>query len=283
MRVFFTYFTMVLLSVPVLGADGSFSTWKTRKGQWKIRKDVYCQNLTESDCRSFLDVNAWTDYVYELQARKVKGAEGFLVIFRAKDANSFYWWNIGGWNNRKHSLETRGGAKAGFPSVNGRIETGKWYDIKVVVKGPAIECYLDGKLIHKVNDGSYKSGGIGLGSWYTSVQYRNVKVTAANGTVLYQTRKADHTPSEAEMTSLSAEELAAREKLLKRVSGICGRVAFIRRKGYGMQGTNATMFSRRTGKGAAICILDTGKPQLESEIVFETKEGFIFDMNPSYD
>jgi len=30
----------------------------------------------------------------------------------------------------------------------GFIETGRWYDIRVQVKGTCIKCWLDGKLIH---------------------------------------------------------------------------------------------------------------------------------------
>ncbi len=34
--------------------------------------------------------------------------------------------------------------------VSGRIETGKWYDIKIEVTRDKIKCYLDNKLIHDV-------------------------------------------------------------------------------------------------------------------------------------
>jgi alpha-L-arabinofuranosidase len=34
--------------------------------------------------------------------------------------------------------------------VNGRIETGKWYDIRIELDGNNIKCFLDGKLIHDV-------------------------------------------------------------------------------------------------------------------------------------
>ncbi|MGC8990781.1 MAG: alpha-L-arabinofuranosidase C-terminal domain-containing protein, partial [Verrucomicrobiia bacterium] len=34
--------------------------------------------------------------------------------------------------------------------VPGSIETGRWYDVKVEVKGQSIRCYLDGKLVHDV-------------------------------------------------------------------------------------------------------------------------------------
>jgi len=56
------------------------------------------------------------------------------------------------------------------------------------------------------------------------------------------------------------------------------RIAFVRRKGYGMKGTNAIMFGRRTDIGSAICILDsTGV-----KTIFETEAGFILDISPSY-
>ena len=39
----------------------------------------------------------------------------------------------------------------------GRIETGKWYDIRVELKGGSIKCYLDGKLVHDVKYSPTKS------------------------------------------------------------------------------------------------------------------------------
>jgi alpha-L-arabinofuranosidase len=34
----------------------------------------------------------------------------------------------------------------------GRIETGRWYDIKVEVKGMSVKCSLDGKVIHDLKN-----------------------------------------------------------------------------------------------------------------------------------
>ena len=31
-----------------------------------------------------------------------------------------------------------------------RIETGRWYDLKVEVQGRHVTCYLDGKVMHRV-------------------------------------------------------------------------------------------------------------------------------------
>jgi alpha-L-arabinofuranosidase len=35
--------------------------------------------------------------------------------------------------------------------VSGHIETGRWYDIRIEVRGARIRCYLDGQLLHDVN------------------------------------------------------------------------------------------------------------------------------------
>jgi hypothetical protein len=63
----------------------------------------------------------------------------------------------------------------------------------------------------------------------------------------------------------------------------CPPIAFVKRKNYGMLGTNATMFARRTGVGSAICIYDPSNPQTGIRTIFETDEGFILDLYPSYD
>lgn len=63
----------------------------------------------------------------------------------------------------------------------------------------------------------------------------------------------------------------------------CPPIAFIRRARYGMRGTNGVMFSHRTDRGSAICTWDPAHPDDEPKVIFETTEGFIFNMNPSYD
>ena len=68
------------------------------------------------------------------------------------------------------------------------------------------------------------------------------------------------------------------EKLAK-----CPRIAFVRRKSYGLRGTNGTMFSHRTDRYSAVLVYDPSVPEEQPKMVFETKEGFIWDIKPSYD
>ena len=94
------------------------------------------------------------DYTLHLKARKLGGAEGFIVMFRAKDANNYYWWNIGGWQNRESGIEKNvNGAHIDLGNhVPSHIETGRWYDIRVESQGSRVKCYLDDKLVYDFQD-----------------------------------------------------------------------------------------------------------------------------------
>jgi alpha-L-arabinofuranosidase len=120
--------------------------WKLLgSGQWKAAGGVLTQSSPAENVRAVFGDKKWTDYTLSLKARKRSGAEGFLILFRTQRDNEKSWWNIGGWGNHRHALEIGGIESA---PVDGRIETGRWYDIRVELKGSSIKCYLDGKLIH---------------------------------------------------------------------------------------------------------------------------------------
>ncbi len=95
----------------------------------------------------------WTNYTYTLRAKKTSGSEGFLIPFAVKDNDNFYHWNIGGWNNTRSCIEEAiGGTKNIVSDITGiKIETNRWYDIKVVVESDKISCYIDDELIHELD------------------------------------------------------------------------------------------------------------------------------------
>lgn len=132
------------------GAEG----WRVVRGDWQVVDGSYRQSSMGVDVRSVAgDIN-WRDYTLSLRARKLGGAEGFLIMFRVRDDNNWYWWNLGGWGNTKHAVErSLGGGKSIVSNeVPGSIETGRWYDIRIEVQGSRIRCYLDGKLVHDFED-----------------------------------------------------------------------------------------------------------------------------------
>ncbi len=66
-------------------------------------------------------------------------------------------------------------------------------------------------------------------------------------------------------------------------TGQLPRLAFIRRRSHGLRGTNATMFSHRTDRGSALMVFDPAHPEQPPQVIFETTDGFIWDLSPSWD
>lgn len=132
-------------------AFNSAGNWTAGSGTWKAANGIYTQTADGQPTLSQLKPKVdRSDYTLTLKARKVGGAEGFLVGFGAQDERNYYWWNLGGWDNTRHAIEkTSNGTKATIGAeVLGSIEPNRWYEIKVAVAGGRIKCYLDGKLVH---------------------------------------------------------------------------------------------------------------------------------------
>ncbi len=131
--------------------------WHLGQGTWQDANGTLSQTGTETDDRAVVGDPKWTDYTYTLQARKTGGAEGFLILFQVQDTDNYVWWNVGGWGNSRSALERSvDGQKSQIgPSSNVTVETGRWYDIKITVHGPDIQCFLDGKLVTEATDTAF--------------------------------------------------------------------------------------------------------------------------------
>jgi len=118
--------------------------WRTDGGRWTVADGAWRQSSNATGL-SFAGDETWSGYTLSLRARKLSGAEGFLICFGRRGGRQ-YWWNIGGWGNREHGIEmdrTPVGRR-----VPGTVEAGRWYDIRIELAGARIRCFLDGKLIH---------------------------------------------------------------------------------------------------------------------------------------
>ncbi|MBP7049435.1 MAG: hypothetical protein KBE65_00305 [Phycisphaerae bacterium] len=124
-------------------SNGS-ADWRPDGGEWSLVEGAYRQGRQAVGLSYFGD-ETWFGYTLTLKARKLRGDEGFLVVFGRK-GQSKYWWNVGGWGNREHAIELNQSPVGRH--VQGRIETGRWYDVKIELAGNRIRCSLDGQLIH---------------------------------------------------------------------------------------------------------------------------------------
>ncbi len=118
-------------------------------GVWSVADGVLSQTSSEKGCRLIMGDPTWTDYTLSLKACKTGGAEGFLILFHVKDKNNFLTWNLGGMGDTKSQFEQRlyGSDGQMGRAVPMTIDTGRWYDIRITVKGTDVQYFLDGTLV----------------------------------------------------------------------------------------------------------------------------------------
>ena len=137
------------------------STWQSYGGetdgrrrtqsQWVIEDGVLKQQNQRAEGSVLLNTTQLGDeYTIRLQARRMEGNEGFIIVFGAEDDENLIWWNLGGWGNSQHAIEHMAdGGKNTLAANRGTLEEGRWYDVEVQVKGASARCLLDGELVHE--------------------------------------------------------------------------------------------------------------------------------------
>lgn len=144
---FATWATQASFQKPIeMNNDG---TPEFVSGDWEINNDgTVSQNSRRQQCVAVCNTMVSDNYTFSFKARKNSGDEGFIIVFNYVDENNYAWVNFGGWGNTQHGIEqVSGGGKNLTASKQGRIETGKWYDIKLQVNGDSVKVCLNNELI----------------------------------------------------------------------------------------------------------------------------------------
>lgn len=160
-------------------------------GEWQIQGDEIIQSSLNDNVRLLLGETSWQDYEITLQAKKIGGNEGFLIMFRA-NGDDFYWLNIGGWGNSQHAIEKGTSGQGRWTVLNGLTSAGSissnvWYDIKIRCEGNHFQVWFDGNLLFDfIDNEAHPSGQAGIGTWVTTAAFRNIVVTEIpSGNILY--------------------------------------------------------------------------------------------------
>lgn len=113
-------------------------------GNWKTQDGALCQTAVGDAVMAAVGDTSWgSNYTLSLKARKVSGDEGFLIGFQLSGDTEKHWLNLGGWGNNQHGIEGTSDDKR----IDGRIETNRWYDIRIELNNGQVDCFLDGKKI----------------------------------------------------------------------------------------------------------------------------------------
>ncbi|MBR3955717.1 MAG: hypothetical protein IKJ63_09620 [Clostridia bacterium] len=132
-------------------------------GKFKVEDGALVQKTTEMNYSNtgsvaYFGSADWEDYTFTVEATKLEGEEGFIIPFAVQDTKNNFFWNIGGWGNTISCLQQiENDVKTG--QMVGTIreftaETGKTYELKVVVSGRNIKCYIDNELYVDYTTGS---------------------------------------------------------------------------------------------------------------------------------
>ena len=123
---------------------------KIGQGDWTVKDGILKQSAIAQNVTAFVgDVN-WTDYTITLKARKLSGENGFQIYFHNGNVSQRLRWDLGGYGNSVHQMEIGVISK----SIPATIESGRWYDVRIEIKGTSVKGYLDGKLVQAVLDSS---------------------------------------------------------------------------------------------------------------------------------
>jgi WD40 repeat protein/Flp pilus assembly protein TadD len=217
---------------PSLPASPAYLAFPEGPGRWRIDGQELVQEARAQNCWLVFGDPDWTDYDLELQVKRVEGAEGGAIGFRATGAEDFYMINLGWWKNTVSSIEKSIGGRYSPQSLTSRtplqIEAGRWYQVKIEVRGDRLRVLLDGKELHTAQDGQFKRGKVGVRSWNTVNRFRNIKVTAPDGTVLFEGLPYLTSNAEVGAVALTAGQQLALAESLSNAGDLSGALAAAR-------------------------------------------------------
>src|SRR5207245_8337726 len=104
------------------------------------------------------------------------------------DPGNRYSFYVGSYGNAGSELcflhEGHWGRKPGMYRGGG-ISRGEWYDVRIEVRGDRFRCFLNSELLFTSQDERFQSGRVGLRPWGSASRFKDIKVTAPDGTLLW--------------------------------------------------------------------------------------------------
>ncbi|RYY18580.1 MAG: hypothetical protein EOO04_23700 [Chitinophagaceae bacterium] len=125
--------------------------WAKVRGEWSVKDSALVQTA-EGPQRLAMLPKSFDTCTIRLKARRIGGLNAFMIPFAVKDSNTYLRAHIGSWLNACSVFEsvTDGYEVAGLTDqkrLAKPIETGRWYDIRLVIGTDKVDCYLDGELL----------------------------------------------------------------------------------------------------------------------------------------
>ena len=173
-------------------------------GQWALQGD----DLVHTDENSWYNEllfgdDQWADYDFMVDAMRVGGHNSFSLFFRSTDQHNLYDYVISGEDNKTCWFQARDEGRGRILNrFDFAIQNNEWYTAHVHVRGHYFACSLfhrgSGSEIRvffsEFNDDRHPKGRVGLGTFLSAYRFKNIKVTAPDGSVLWEGLPAVDSP-----------------------------------------------------------------------------------------
>ena len=161
-------------------------------GNWHSTAKLLTQSSMVNNTRVWFGESSWKHYTFEIDFRRTKGTQqpfsfdaGVYVSVLASDYQSGYTLQLGASDNREHALlyETNGARSIMQPRVSGHLVDDQWYHLTIDNKSTGTTVSLNNEVLFQFQDTRHQSGGITLGNWSATTEWRNIRITDDQGQI----------------------------------------------------------------------------------------------------
>jgi len=117
-------------------------------GKWVFTNGVVRQAERQGYSYQMAGKSNWSDYTLTAKARIIDGDGRLFIAFRSDETGEGFQirWHLEVRGNSY--VENYGVEMRGLEAKPFKFEKGRWYDMRVDLKGAEVKCFLDGQLMH---------------------------------------------------------------------------------------------------------------------------------------
>ena len=170
---------------------------------WSVDGDELVARAGTTMHRAFFGDPSWADYRLEFEACPETSQTEYWGMVRAHSVSEYYGYVLGAFKGTYMDLCVYRPEWDRLYDRKHNIAAGTWQSVLVEVSKSAIRCHHDGKLYFSVSDKQHQAGRVGLSAFNGVVRFRNVRITAPNGAVLWAGLPA--LPGRGDLAGVAAE------------------------------------------------------------------------------